>query len=208
MGAPGRPHAQGTPARTASRPGVNLQQVAQGRTLFSQSCGTCHFGGKFSDSTLDFAPPPVAADFVVETAPAGTTLRPSPSQFLHRFLRDIGSFNLGVPGGPNPIGANIGGVEKAAPRVIAGVLVTEDALGIDYNGDGKGAGFNTPSLLGIFQLPPYYHNGACETLVCVVGNVRHRTANNTRPDVLQNPADVTRVVRFLETIGSATRPLP
>ena len=92
---------------------------------------------------------------------------------------------------------------------MAGVSQTpQDALGVDYNADGKGNGFNIPSLLGIHQLPPYYHNGACETLVCVVGNVRHRTANFTRPDVLTNPADVTRVVRFLETIGANTAPLP
>ena len=42
----------------------------------------------------------------------------------------------------------------------------------------------------------------------MVGNVRHRTANNTRPDVLLSPADQLRVVRFLETINAATPPLP
>jgi cytochrome c peroxidase len=133
---------------------------------------------------------------------------PVGAQYLSAQLRDIGSFNLGVPGGPNPIGGNVGGVEKAAAAVVGGALVSQDALGIDYNADGKGAGFNVPSLLGIHQLPPYYHNGACETLVCVVGNQRHRTANFTRPDILANPADVTRVVRFLETIGAKTPPFP
>jgi hypothetical protein len=193
---------------TASRPGVNLAQVAQGRTLFSQSCGSCHFGGKWTDSTVG-AVPPAATDFVTERVPPPTPPgNPSASQYLFGVLRNIGSFGLGVPGGNNPIGNNIGGEEKTAATVVAGVLVRQDALGIDYNADGKGVGFNTPSLLGIFQLPPYYHNGACESLVCVVGNQRHRTANNTRPDVLGNPADVTRVVRFLETIGAATRPLP
>ena len=51
-----------------------------------------------------------------------------------------------------------------------------DALGIDYNGDGKGNGYNLPSLLGIVRSPPYYHNGACEKLACVVGDPKHRTA--------------------------------
>ena len=41
--------------------------------------------------------------------------------------------------------------------------------GQDYNGDGRGIGYNVPSLLGIEALPPFYHNGACETLACVVG---------------------------------------
>ena len=62
----------------------------------------------------------------------------------------------------------------------------QDALGRDYNGDGKGVGYNVPSLLGINAVPPYYHNGACETLACVVGNAKHRTANGRLPDRLQS----------------------
>jgi hypothetical protein len=30
----------------------------------------------------------------------------------------------------------------------------QDALGIDYNGDGRRIGYKVPSLLGIFGLPP------------------------------------------------------
>jgi cytochrome c peroxidase len=188
---------------------VNLAQVAQGRTLFAQACASCHGGTKWSRSTLDFQPPPAAADIVTERTPAPVFGNPVGSQYLSRFISNIGSFGLGVPGGSNPIGSNIGGVEKAAPGLANGVSQTaQDALGVDYNADGKGNGFNIPSLLGIHQLPPYYHNGACETLVCVVGNVRHRTANFTQPDLLANPADVNRVVRFLETIGANTAPLP
>jgi cytochrome c peroxidase len=194
---------------TRQRPGVNLAQVAQGRTLFAQACASCHGGTKWSRSTLDFQPPPAAADIVTERTPAPVFGNPVGSQYLSRFISNIGSFGLGVPGGSNPIGSNIGGVEKAAPGLANGVSQTaQDALGVDYNADGKGNGFNIPSLLGIHQLPPYYHNGACETLVCVVGNVRHRTANFTQPDLLANPADVNRVVRFLETIGANTAPLP
>lgn len=194
---------------TKNRPGANLRDVAAGRALFAQSCASCHNGGKWTNSTLDFAPPPAATEFVTERTPAQTFGNPVGSQYLSRFVTDIGSFNLGVPGGTNPIGLNVGGVEKAAAGVVNGASQPpQDALGLDYNGDGKGAGFNVPSLLGILQLPPYYHNGACESLACVVGNARHRTANNTRPDVLISPADQLRVVRFLETINAATPPLP
>ena len=74
-----------------------------------------------------------------------------------------------MPGGHNPIGANVGGIEKATPAAQRRGVArpAPDALGIDYNGDGKGIGYNVPSLLGIDGLPPYYHNGACETLACV-----------------------------------------
>lgn len=194
---------------TKNRPGAILKDVAAGRALFAQSCASCHNGGKWTLSTLDFTPPSAAAEFVTERAPAQTSGNPVGSQYLRRFVSDIGSFNLGVPGGPNPIGRNVGGVEKAAAGVVNGAAQpAQDALGIDYNGDGRGNCFNVPSLLGILQLPPYYHNGACESLACVVGNARHRTANNTKPDVLLSKAAQLKVVRFLETINAATPPLP
>lgn len=193
---------------TNGRPGVSLSDVAAGRTLFAQSCGSCHGGGKWTSSTRDFTPPPAATEFVTERAPAQTFGNPSGSQYLSRFLSNIGSFNLGVPGGTNPIGRNIGGVEKTAATVVAGTLVSQDALGIDYNGDGKGNGFNIPSLLGIYQVPPYYHNGACESLACVVTDARHRTGNFTKPDVLLSAAAQRKVVTFLETINATTPPLP
>ena len=59
---------------------------------------------------------------------------PNNGQFLNRFLKDVGSFNLGVAGGGNELGNNIGGVEKSAAVVAAGVLQPQqDALGMDYN---------------------------------------------------------------------------
>ena len=125
-----------------------------------------------------------------------------PLQFLNRFLIDIGSFNLGVPGAGNDIGGNIGGTEKSAPGFAAGKATpAQDALGFDYNGDGKGTGFTIPSLIGIFALPPYYHNGACETLACVVGNAKHRTANGRQPDGLADARAQAAVVAFLKSIG-------
>jgi cytochrome c peroxidase len=123
--------------------------------------------------------------------------------FLPSFLRNIGSFNLGVPGQGNDIGNDIGADEKATPTLVMGVP-TDDALGRDYNGDGKGDGYNVPSLLGIEGLPPYYHNGACETLACVVGNVKHRTANGTLPDRLTGSRDRARLVTFLRSINANT----
>ena len=62
-----------------------------------------------------------------------------------------------------------------------------------------------PSLLGIDALPPYYHNGACESLACVVGNVKHRTANGKQPDRLPNARDRALVVKFLKSIDARTQ---
>jgi hypothetical protein len=129
------------------------------------------------------------------------------AQYLDRFLRDIGSFNLGVPGQGNPLSNNVGADEKAAAAVANGILQpAQDALGRDYNSDGKGIGFNVPSLLGLNTLQPYMHNGAAESLAAMVADIRHRTDNGRLPDTLTNPADQALVVKFLESIDFSTVP--
>ncbi len=182
-------------------------ELAQGRALFVQAgCAQCHGGQNWTVSLKDFISPPAATELFTERT--GTfTGNPVGAQYLNRFLRDIGSFNLGVPGQGNELGNNIGADEKAAPAVTAGALQpAQDALGIDYNNDGRGVGFNVPSLLGLHQMPPYLHNGAAETLAQVVADVKHRTENGELPDALANPADQALVVRFLESIDVNTVP--
>ena len=165
-----------------------------------------HSGGKWTISTKDFTSPPAGTEIFTERT--GTFIgNPVGVQYLARFLRDIGSFNLGVAGQGNPIGDNIGAEEKAAPALVgAASQPPQDALGKDYNADGQGNGFNVPSLLGIFAVPPYLHNGACETLACVVSDVKHRTANGARPDVLADPRLQAVLVKFLESIDASIEP--
>jgi cytochrome c peroxidase len=186
---------------------LSKSQVSKGHTLFVQAgCTACHVGGKFTLSTKDFTSPPAATEFFTETSPPATFGAPIGAQYLNRFLRDIGSFNLGVAGAGNPLANNIGGAEKATPALSATGAAgpAPDALGIDYNGDGRGTGFNVPSLLGINVLPPYYHNGACETLACVVGNPKHRTQNGKVPDRLTSNTDRRAVVDYLRSIDAKT----
>ena len=112
-----------------------------------------------------------------------------------------------MPGKGNPIGNNIGAAEKAsAARRSTVSQPPQDALGIDYNGDGKGVGFNVQSLLGIHAVPPYMHNGACETIACVVGDREHRTGNGRFPDTLGGAAQQRRLTRFVESIDPAIQP--
>ncbi len=188
--------------------GVPPADIEAGRTLFMEAgCATCHSGGKWTLSTKDFTSPPASTEIFTERT--GTfTGNPVGAQYLNRFLRNINSFNLGVADGGNPIGNNLGAVEKASAALVNGVAQpAPDALGRDYNNDGRGLGYNVPSLLGLYALQPYYHNGACETLACVLSNVAHRTANGTLPDSLTNPADRALVVKFLETISAQTQPV-
>jgi len=175
--------------------GLIPADVAQGKRLFFQSgCQACHGGSKWTISNKDFISPPAAADIATE-APVTTTVG---AQFLPRFLKDINSFNLGVAGGPNLFGDNIGGVEKTDGGL--------NALGNDANADGKGKGYNVPSLLAIWHVPPYYHNGACETLACVLSNSTHRSKGlkTGQADPLATAANQAKVVAWLKTLDADT----
>jgi cytochrome c peroxidase len=181
--------------------------VTAGRNLFQTAgCTTCHFGGLWSGLAKDFNAPPAGTEIATERT--GTFQgNPIGAQFLPRFLKDIGSFNLGVAGAGNDIGGNIGAVEKTTQPLVAGVAgVAQDALGFDWNSDGKGTGFNVGSLLGIHASPPYYHNGACESIACVVGNFKHRTGNGRLQDRLGDAPQQAQVVAFVESISAATDP--
>ena len=70
-----------------------------------------------------------------------------------------------------------------------------------------GTGFNVPSLLGINAVPPYLHNGACETLACVVADPKHRTANGRRPDGAATARAQAMIVAYLRSIDAGTPPL-
>lgn len=201
--------------------GVPVADINAGRALFGQQCAGCHGGGLWSASVKDFVSPPAGAEIACEVdlgaaAPAGSACTTAPVigdptnvQYLNRFLRDAGSFNLGVLGQGNPIGANVGATEKAAAALVAGVSQPpKDALGIDYNADGRGVGFNPQSLLGINLVQPYMHNGACESLPCVVGDLEHRTGNGALTDFLNTAAKRAQVVQFLESIDGRTTPFP
>jgi YVTN family beta-propeller protein len=187
---------------------LNPGQVRAGEALFTQAgCAACHGTSLFSNSIKDYVSPPAAADIGNERTGMFVG-NPVAAPYVFKFITNIGSFNLGVPGGGNPIGNNIGGTELTTAGFSAVTQQTTppfDALGRDYNNDGRGNGFTIPSVLGIDASPPFYHNGACETLDCVLSNVQHRTSTPTggpgsRPDALTNGQDRARVIAFLRSL--------
>ncbi|HYN89528.1 MAG TPA: hypothetical protein VER55_13420, partial [Ardenticatenaceae bacterium] len=176
--------------------GLNRDRVAEGRQIFiDMGCARCHAGTKWTLSQKDFQSPPAAEEVFTESDPNGPGVAPDPigAQYLDRFLSDVGTFGKTGP-------ANIGAAEKTHDN--------KDALGKDHNGDGRGAGFNIPSLLSIWQLPPYFHNGSCEDLLCVLSNafVAHRQAGLDQgdPDLLNDAANRERLANFLRTLDAQT----
>ena len=204
--------------------GVPLGDIIAGSVFFKlQGCASCHGGNQWTSSIKDFVAPPAVTEIFCEVnnnaAIPGCTIpqvigNPSGVQFLDRFLREIKSFDLNVAGSGNAIPGQplIGAVEKTARVLNANGTIQAaqvDALGEDYNNDNRGKGFSPPSLLGIGLLPPYYHNGACETLACVLANPDHRNAGIKFPfkDFLTNANRRKQVERFLESIDANTNPI-
>jgi YVTN family beta-propeller protein len=188
--------------------GPSAGNIAKGRLNFIRAgCAQCHGGLNWTTSLKDFSSPPATNDFFVTERSGTFANNPVSAQYLQPFLRDIGSFNLGVAGQGNLLGNNIGADEKAAATVAGSVLQPpQDALGRDYNSDNRGIGFNVPSLRGLLAAPPYMHNGAAESIAQVLADVRHRTANGTLPDVLTDSVERSRVVDFVESIDDTTVP--
>ena len=99
---------------------------------------------------------------------------------LQDILRDVGTFNIAAL---NEI--------KANGTTAAGVL-----------------GYNPPSLLGTFALAPYLHNGSAQTLEDVMKLKTHRTKGLApgQADPFDDPTNLGYIVRFLESIDTATVP--
>jgi YVTN family beta-propeller protein len=112
-----------------------------------------------------------------ETLTPGVDPQP-PILQLARFLRVVGTFDANNP------------LEKTANN--------QAALGT--------LGYNPPSLLSIYAFPPYFHNGACLTLSCVLENQTHREAGGVT-GVLDDPAARQALVQFLISIDATTEPV-
>lgn len=112
-----------------------------------------------------------------ETITLGAAPEPPVAQ-LSRFLQIVGTFDAAKP------------IEKNANNFTAlGQL-----------------GYNPPSLLSINAFPPYFHNGSCLTLDCVMENQTHREAGGVT-GLLDDPANRAALVQFLISIDSTTEPI-
>jgi hypothetical protein len=183
-------------ARGDGAGGLNEYEIAAGRRLFAQAgCVSCHSGGMWSISARNFAPPPAPGDIATESGVADA----NQAQFLWKFLKDVGSFDLNTSGSSKRIPGYppIGGIETDTNGA--------KALGFDYNGDGKGSGFSPYSILGAYNAPPYFHNGACETLECVLADANHRNAGQGKSGGLEfRERERRALVQFLKSLDATT----
>jgi len=71
------------------------------------------------------------------------------------------------------------------------------------------AGFVPPSLISVFAVPPYFHNGAAASLDEVLSDkfIAHRSAGTGGIDGLSSPDDRRKLIKFLLSIDASTEPI-
>jgi len=170
-------------------PGV-AARVASGRDVFGTQCAACHGGAKWSKSQVVYRDNPA---FTKDPAAGGVPTDPG--------------VNLGVVGaGPQIVSYTLG---TNTIRFLEPVGTFNPANKLEIRATGAaplGAlGFNVPSLLGIGQSAPYFHDGSAQTLAAVfaahdLGGGKIATAlTTTQRDDLQ---------AFLNSIDGRTVPFP
>jgi hypothetical protein len=175
---------------------ANDPLAVQGRALFGQvglvvpnfSCATCHGGGKWTRSTVDYTPPPspeiglgLGNQRVI-----GAELRQTATQGPNVLL-NVGTFTLGG-GRVNEIRFNGADISQAiAP------------LG--------GNGFNIPSLLSVHETAPYYYSGLAQTLQEVL-NGSQDGFGGTRHHFVANATQRAALIQFLRSIDQTTPIFP
>jgi mono/diheme cytochrome c family protein len=94
------------------------------------------------------------------------------------------------------------------PSLFADGVSNEIRANAAANTQARGAlGFNVPSLVAVFNSPPYLHSGAAATLDDVLANVTHRTAGRAdHQDLLGVPLFRRLLVQFLTSIDRSTEP--
>lgn len=119
----------------------------------------------------------------VEFTPPPPADQLTPEQGLFQLtnqLRPVGTFDAGAPFEVVGTGANI----------------SKQALGQ--------IGFNTPSLLGVFALGPYLHNGTVVSLDAILDDPAHVGDS----PALKKAKKRAQLVQFLRSIDDSTQPFP
>ncbi len=179
--------------RTPNQP--QPADVRAGRALFGAQCASCHGGAKWSKSQTIYADNPaftadplaavpgVPRDPGVTPAAGGQIVSYTASGTTLAFLDPIGTFDPTNPLELRGAGGKIG----------------QTALGT--------LGFNAPSLLGVANNAPYFHDGSAATLDGVFA--RHRVAVGALTPTIAELFDAGErgsLAAFLNSIDGRTDP--
>ena len=177
---------------------TEVNVINSGRETFETHCASCHSGDKWTKSTISayqnnptFPVNPIGADFFNGVSPLDPDLVVAGPQIQAindlTFLDDVGSLfadnDLEIRG--------------------AGAIAGQSTQGFNSLG---GAGFNTPSLLGVGYSAPYLHDGSAITLedVFAVHTIPSQGGEDTIDAAIDDATTLNNLIEFVLSIDDDT----
>jgi len=177
---------------------ANVEQA--GRGVFVAQCAACHGGVKWTKSRTSpvfannptFAEDPIGVNFFAGVKPIDTGVTAAGPQIVSvtrdgkgtlTFLDKVGTFNAADP------------IELRGAAAVAG----QSTQGFASFG---GAGFNSPSLLGLSLSAPYFHDGSAQTLNDVMKV--HTLGNGQTIEKTLSPQELADLLAFVGSIDDQT----
>ena len=171
-----------------------------GRAVFVTNCAGCHGGAKWTKSQTSpvfannptFAEDPIGVNFFTGVQPIDQGVRVAGPQIVSvtrdgkgtlTFLDKVGTFDATSP------------IEIRGAAAVAG----QSTQGFASFG---GAGFNSPSLLGLSLSAPYFHDGSAQTLSDVMR--RHSLANGQTIENSLSSQELADLLAFVASIDDQT----
>ncbi len=189
-----------TTVRAPIVPDLPAATEQAGRGVFVAQCAACHGGAKWTKSRTSpvftndptFAEDPIGANFFVGVQPIDTGVTAAGPQIVSvtrdgkgtlTFLDNVGTFNAADP------------LELRGAAAVAG----QSTQGFAAFG---GAGFNSPSLLGLSLSAPYFHDGSAQTLDEVMK--RHLLGNGQTVEQTLSAQELADLLAFVRSIDEQT----
>jgi cytochrome c peroxidase len=186
--------------RAPIAPAIPAALEGAGRTVFAANCASCHGGKKWTKSRTSplyqdnpvFAVDPIGANFFAGVAPLDAGVVAAGPQIVSvtragkgtlKMLDNVGTFNAASP------------IEIRGAAAVAG----QSTQGFAAFG---GAGFNSPSLMGLSLSAPYFHDGSAQTLGDVAA--RHLLTGGKTIAQQLTQQDVEAVLAFIGSINDDT----
>jgi mono/diheme cytochrome c family protein len=184
-------------------PDLPAHQEAAGRQVFVDNCAGCHGGTKWTKSRTSpvyddnpvFPENPIGAGFFDPVTGAGNAVKPFDTGLTVAGPQIVSVTRDGK--GTLTLLDKVGTFDPANPLEIRGAAAVAGQTTQGFAAFG-GAGFNSPSLLGLSISAPYFHDGSAQTLEDVMA--RHQlTGGKTL-----TAEEIAAVTAFIRSIDEGT----
>jgi YVTN family beta-propeller protein len=190
-----------TTVRAPIVPDPSATSAQAGRAVFVAQCAACHGGAKWTKSRTaplftsnpTFAQDPIGVNFFAGVKPIDPGVTAAGPQIISVTRDGKGTLTLLD---------KVGTFSAANPLEIRGAAAVAGQSTQGFAAFG-GAGFNSPSLLGLSLSAPYFHDGSAQTLEDVTR--RHSLTNGKTVEQTLSAQELSDLLNFVRGIDEQTQ---